>query len=218
MTKRKIRITIVDDHALFREGVRDILSNQPDFEVVGEAGDGQEALSLAADKNPDVMLMDLRLPRLGGVMAIKRIREAHEDVKIIVVTMCEDDDHKREAILAGADAYLSKMEESEVVLDTIRKLMRGRRLISDQMRTEFEKEREVEIARGEAPMTLTDMEQRVLEGLCRGKSNRDLAGEFCMCERTLKNHLNSVFRKLGVKTRLEAVARGIQKRLVSLTS
>ncbi|MCB4755981.1 MAG: response regulator transcription factor [Elusimicrobia bacterium] len=214
--KRTLRLAIVDDHALFREGLKDLLLQQPDFSVVAEGADGADALRIVADYKPDVLLLDLRLPKLGGISAIRRLRESHKDVKIVVISMYEDEDFKREAVLAGADAYHSKMDEAPAVIQTIRKLIQGKRVIPEDQLRIYRQYQEKHGIEEESVPRLTEMEFRILDHLSRGFTNSDLARIHGTSERTLKNHLSSIFKKLGVKTRLEAVHYGFEKKLISL--
>jgi DNA-binding NarL/FixJ family response regulator len=209
---RTIRLGLVDDHKLFREGLKDLLLDQPDFEIVAEGGDGYDALSAVALVRMDVLLMDLRMPRLGGVSAIAQIRKTRPEIKIVVVSMFEDDDHKRHAVAAGADAYHSKMDDAKSIVKTIRNLMAGKNGFTPE---ELRRWSSAPPADGEeAPVIFTETEYRVLEELARGDSNRAIAARLAISEQTLKNHLSAVFRKLGVKNRLEAVRRAMERNVI----
>lgn len=208
---KKIRVAIVDDHALFREGLKDLLLNQGDFDVVAQGGDGMSALRIAKEYNPDVMILDLCMPHLGGISAIRRLRVWHSNLKIIVITMYEDDDHRKEAAQAGADGYHSKMDDASEVMKTVREVCRRRR--SAPPRPSGDRDGEGSL---EAVQSLTSVEQRVLEELGRGLPNRQLSEKLAMSQQTVKNHLNSIFRKMGVKSRLEAVRKGIEKKWITV--
>jgi len=210
----KIRLALVDDHLLFREGLKDLLLTHGNFEIVAEGGDGMSAVVIAARFKPDVLIIDLCLPKMGGVSAIRRIKKSHPEIKVIVVSMFEDEDHKREAVLAGADGYHSKMDGAEEVIKTIRKILHGKKAV----RKDLGKGPEGSplLNKFELPHLLTSTEQKVLEELSRGLNNKELADLLFMSERTVKNHLNSIFKKMGVKSRVEAVRKGIEKKWIAI--
>ncbi len=213
----KIRIALIDDHVLFREGLRDLLIAEPNFDVVAEGGDGTDALGFVSELPLDILLIDLRMPHLGGISTIRRIRETYPDLKIIVITMYEDEDHKREAILAGADAYHSKMDPVKLIVQTIRQLLNGKKMFSEAFVAELKNsnpDHEWTLGSGS---TLTETEHKILEELQKGSSNLQLAIALAMSERTVKNHLTSIFKKLGATSRLDAVLKGMEKRLLPLS-
>ena len=212
MSRLKIRLGLIDDHALFREGLKDLLLTQPDFEIVAEGGDGYDALSALSLVHMDVLLIDLRMPRLGGVSADRtHSRQTRPALKIIVVSMFEDDDHKRQAVSAGADGYHSKMDDAKSIIKTIRDLMAGKTCLTKEERRWISHR---PAAVGKNDFVLTETEYRVLEELARGDSNRDIASRLAISEQTLKNHLSAVFKKLGAKNRLEAVRRAMERNLI----
>ncbi len=211
MSRSKIRLGLIDDHALFREGLKDLLLTQPDFDIVAEGGDGYDALKALAVVEMDVLLIDIRMPRLGGVPTIARIRQTRPELKIIVVSMFEDDDHKRHAVSAGVDGYHSKMDDAKSIIKTIRDLMAGKICLTKEERRWISR-RPATV--GKNDLVLTETEYRVLEELARGDSNRDIASRLAVSEQTLKNHLSAIFRKLGAKNRLEAVRRAMERNLI----
>jgi DNA-binding NarL/FixJ family response regulator len=212
MSRSTVRLGLVDDHALFREGLKDLLLAEPDFEIVAEGGNGYEALSAVSLVQMDVLLIDLRMPRLGGVSAIAHIRKSRPELKIIVVSMFEDDDHRRQAVSAGADGYHSKMDDAKSIVKTIRALMAGKNCVSEEDRQRWSA---VSAAQSDGAIPVfTETEYRVLEELARGDSNKDIASRLAISEQTLKNHLGSIFKKLGVKNRLEAVRRAMERNLI----
>jgi DNA-binding NarL/FixJ family response regulator len=212
MTPSTIRLGLFDDHTLFREGLKDLLLTQPDFEVVAEGADGYDALTAIKTATMDVLLMDIRMPRLGGVSAIAAIRKTRPGLKIVVVSMFEDDDHKRQAISAGADGYHSKMDEVKNIAKSIRALAAGKTCLTQEERRRW---RVLPSMRGiGTDLVLTETEYRVLDELARGDSNRDIAARLAISEQTLKNHLSAIFKKLGAKNRLEAVRRAMERNLI----
>ena len=203
-----IRILIADDHALVRSGFAMILRAEPDLELVGEAGDGEEAVSTAADAAPDVVLMDVRMPRLDGIEATRRILAASPDVRVLVLTTFDQDDYVFEALAAGASGFLLKDIEPEELVRAVRVIARGdallapsvtRRLVGDLVRGRPRREAARRVA------DLTERETDVLREMARGLSNREIAGRFGVSETTVKTHVAHVLDKLQVRDRVQAV-------------
>ncbi len=209
--RERIKVVLVDDHVLFREGLKDLLLNQGDFDVVGEGSDGMNALGIVAKKKTDVLIIDMCMPNMGGLSAIKRLRELHPSLRIVVVSMYEDDDHKQEAFQAGADAYHSKMDGADDVIQTIRRLMSGKKVIDESLLRLPKREWT------QPSVALTATEHKILEELSLGLPNKEMGARLGMSERTVKNHLTSVFNKMGVKSRVEAVRKGIEKKWLTIS-
>ena len=207
---KPIRILLVDDQTLFREGLRVVLSMQPNFEVVGEAADGVDALTLANDSRPHVILMDLRMPRLGGVEATRRLRAAYPDIKVIVLTTFDDDEDVFEALRAGAAGYLLKDAPPEKLGDAIRAAARGESFlqpsIAAKVVAEFNRLSQPRPANPRRTLRepLSGRECQILQKLTEGKSNKEIAGALNLAEGTVKNHLSNIFGKLGVLDRTQA--------------
>jgi DNA-binding NarL/FixJ family response regulator len=209
MTK-PIRILLVDDQALFREALHTLLSVQTDFEVVGEAGNGEEALRLAAVSRPNVVLMDLQMPVLDGVTATGRLRESLPDCRVIILTTFDDDEYVFEGLRAGAVGYLMKDVSSEKLFEAIRSTARGEYFllpsITAKVVAEFSR-----ISRPNNPnqMALIDplspREIEILQLVATGASNKDIADKLIISEGTVKNHLSNILGKIGVKDRMQAV-------------
>ena len=205
-----IRILIVDDQALFREGLRAVLSAQPDFEIVGDAADGVEAVALANEFEPHVILMDLRMPRLGGVQATQNIRAAHPTAQVIVLTTFDDAEEVFDALRAGAAGYLLKDASPEKLGDAIRAAARGESFlqpsIAAKVVAEFNRLSQSRPARMRTVLRepLSDRECQVLQKLAEGKSNKEIANGLSLAEGTVKNHLSNIFGKLGVLDRTQA--------------
>jgi DNA-binding NarL/FixJ family response regulator len=205
-----IRILIADDQALFREGLRVVLSSRPDFQVIGEAADGIEAVALTDDVRPEVVLMDLRMPRLGGVEATRRIRSAHPRVKVIVLTTFDDDEDVFEALRAGAAGYLLKDASPEKLGEAIRAAARGESFlqpsIAAKVVAEFNRLSHPRPARAQQPLRepLSGRECQILQKLAEGKSNKEIGASLDLAEGTVKNHLSNIFGKLGVLDRTQA--------------
>ena len=204
----RIRIMLVDDQAMFREGLRTLLATQPDFEVVGEAADGAEALRLCPAVRPDVVLMDLRMPNLGGVAATRQLRAAHPDVRVLVLTTFDDDEDIFEGLRAGALGYLLKDAGSAKLFEAVRAAARGESFLQPSVAAkvvaEFARLSEGS-PRGEALVDpLSDRELEVLRLVAQGASNKEVAAALHIAEGTVKNHLTNVFSKLGVRDRTQA--------------
>ncbi len=207
-----IRVFIVDDQSLFREGLRTLLSAQRDFEVIGEASNGEEALRFIASTRPHVVLMDLRMPVLDGVQATRRIRELYPDVRVIILTTFDDDDLVFDGLRAGAIGYLLKDVSSENLYEAIRAAFRGEYFlqpsITAKVVAEFARSPKSSVTKvSELPEPLSPREIEVLFLVAEGKSNREIAEQLVITEGTVKNHLSSILSKLGAKDRLQAVIR-----------
>lgn len=216
-----IRVLIVDDHALFRRGLELVLRGEPDIEVVGEAGDGIEAVERATELRPDVVLMDVRMPGANGIEAARRIREAQPSVRVVILTVSEDDDDFFAAIRAGVNGYLLKEVSIDEVADAVRAVHRGNSLISPSMASKLLAEfnaltRLVEDRHAGAPR-LTDRELEVLRLVARGMSNREIADELVIAENTVKNHVRNILEKLQLRSRMEAAMYAVRERLVDAT-
>ncbi|MCA9872325.1 MAG: response regulator transcription factor [Anaerolineales bacterium] len=206
-----IRTLLVDDQALFREGLRTLLSVWPDLEVVGEAGNGQEALDLAPQVRPDVVLMDLRMPVLDGVAATRRLLEAMPQVKVIVLTTFDDDDHVFDGLRAGAVGYLLKDVPSEKLVEAIRAAAEGKSFLQPSVAAkvvaEFARLTAVAPTRTAQPLVepLSERELEILALVANGLSNKEIAAELYIAEGTVKNHVTNILSKLGVRDRTQAV-------------
>jgi len=210
-----IRILLVDDQALFREGLRTLLAVQPDFAVVGEAADGEQALRLAARLRPRVVLMDLRMPVLDGVAATRRLHAAQPDCRVIMLTTFDDDEFVFEGLRAGAVGYLLKDVTSPTLAEAIRAAARGESFLQPSVAAKVV----AEFARlagraGQAaprpqasqalvePLSVRELE--ILRLVANGASNREIAARLFIAEGTVKNHLTSILDKLGVHDRTQA--------------
>lgn len=205
-----INILIVDDQSLFREGLRTLLEVQPDFEVVGEASNGEEALRLAVMTNPSVVLMDLRMPVMDGVTATRRLRETLPACKVIVLTTFDDDEFVFEGLRAGAVGYLLKDVSSEKLFEAIRSASRGEYFllpsITAKVMAEFSRmARPPRMSDAVLSSALSVRELEVLRLVATGASNKEIADTLVIAEGTVKNHLTSILAKLEVRDRMQAV-------------
>ncbi len=208
--KKKIKILIVDDQELFREGLFTLLSVQDDFQVVSQAGNGEEALFEIAKNSPDIVLMDLRMPVLDGVSAIKRISQQYSAVKVIALTTFDDDDLVFDALHAGAVGYLLKDVSPEKLFDAIRAADRGEYYllpsITAKVMAEFTKlPRKSKPINSEIVESLSRRELEILNMVSIGLSNKEIAQDLVIAEGTVKNHLTSIFNKLAARDRMHAV-------------
>ena len=224
-----IRVLLVDDQALFREGLSTLLSVYPDVQVVGEAGNGEEALSQAATHQPDVVLMDLRMPVLDGAAATRRIRSAHPHIQVIVLTTFDDDEHIFDGLRAGAVGYLLKDVPSTRLVEAIRTAARGESFLHPSVATrlvaEFNRLTGTHPA-VPSPVTpppstsspllepLSERELEILRHLAQGASNREIANTLYITEGTVKNHITNILGKLGVRDRTQAALKAREMGLI----
>ncbi|GAP20334.1 response regulator [Leptolinea tardivitalis] len=208
--KQPIRILLVDDQALFREGLRILLSSQPDFEVVAEAANGEEALRQAAVYHPDVVLMDLRMPVLDGVTATRRLHELYPMTRVIALTTFDEDEYIFEGLRAGAYGYLLKDVASQKLFEAIYAANRGEYFlmpsVTARVMAEFSRlPRSQPVQPASIPSPLSDREKQILKMVAQGASNKEIAEELVIAEGTVKNHLSNIFDKLEARDRMQAV-------------
>ena len=214
--KKKVSVLSADDQTLFREGIKDVLSNEKWIEVVGEAADGVEAVALAKKLKPDVVLMDIKLPKMDGISATKQIRLAVPEVNVLMLSSFEDEAHVLDAIQAGANGYLSKMLPAAELVNSIKTFTSEGLMIPQQLMGKLlHGLRKMGDGSMPSQATLTKTEIKVMDLLGKGMSNKELAKELDCSVKTIKNHLNSAFHKLGVSSRTEAVVKAIEKGLIS---
>jgi DNA-binding NarL/FixJ family response regulator len=206
-----IRLLIADDHPVVRDGLRGMLTGQPDLEVVGEAATGAEALALVPRVRPDVALVDLRMPELDGVATIRALRERHPEVRVLVLTTFDTERDVVSAIEAGATGYLLKDAPRAELSRAVRAAARGEAVLAPAVATRL-----VGQLREPAAPALTARELQVLELVARGATNRAVAARLHVSEATVKTHLVHAFGKLGVSDRTAAVAVALERRLLRL--
>jgi NarL family two-component system response regulator LiaR len=207
-----IRVLITDDHGVVRQGLRMFLSLDPDIEVVGEAENGEEALSMVRELHPDVVLMDLLMPVMNGIEATKAIRSEMPDVEVIALTSVLEDVSVTGAVRAGAMGYLLKDTQVEELHRAIRGAAEGRVQLAPEAAVRLMRE----VRSPENPEALTDREVEVLKLLARGKANKQIADELFVEEKTVKSHVSSILRKLGVSSRTQAALHAVRTGLVSV--
>lgn len=209
---KPIAVLIVDDHAVVREGLRGFLQLQDGIEVAGEAGDGEEALEQALALRPDVILMDLVMPKLDGVAAMRELRERVPESRVIVLTSFLDDERLLPAIQAGAAGYLLKNAEPAELARAIRAAHAGETIIDPTVASRLVKAI-ADGRRSPADQTLTRREREVLELIARGRSNKRIAFELGISEKTVKTHVGHVLAKLGVSDRTQAALVAVREGL-----
>ena len=211
----RIRVLIADDHAVVRQGLRTFLEVQDDIEVVGEAADGLEALSMVEVLSPDVVVMDLLMPRLSGIEATQRIGELRPATKVIVLTSFLDDDKVFAAVRAGAAGYLLKDVRPQELGEAIRTVSRGEALlhpaVAVRLMQEFAHEN-----RPSPAQTLTEREMEVLRLIAKGRANKEIALELGVAEKTAKTHVSNILQKLNLADRTQAALYAVREKLVEL--
>lgn len=212
-----IRVLIVDDHAVVRQGLKTFLRTQDDIEVVGEAADGEEAVRQASELTPDVVLMDLVMPERDGVEATKAILAANAATKVIVLTSFADDERVIAAVRAGAVGYLLKDVAPADLGDGIRAVFAGEGLLHPSVAGMLMREVAEPAQQKALHDRLTDRERDVLQLLGRGMSNKEIAQELGVAEKTVKTHVSSIFQKLQLADRTQAALYAVRERLVDLS-
>jgi two-component system, NarL family, response regulator YdfI len=211
-----IRLLIADDHLIVRDGLRLIFETNADFDLIGEASDGAEAINLAAELQPDVILMDLRMPGMDGLTAIERLQAEQPHIAVVILTTYNEDDLLLRGLRAGARGYLLKDTGRQALFEAVRAAARGETLLSQDIINRL-------LAQSSAPpternqsgaMELTEREMEVLAAAARGERSKEIAYHLGITERTVKAHLASVYNKLGVDSRSAAIAVAAQKGLI----
>jgi DNA-binding NarL/FixJ family response regulator len=208
----KIKVLIADDHLVVREGLVVMLHGTGEFEVVGEAFDGQEAIRLAEELCPDVVLIDVQMPGIGGIEATRQIKKRVPEAEVVILSSFDQDEYIYRSVQAGAKGYVLKDSELEELLDVVRAAARGESLLPAHIATKLVK-RVSAARRGHG---LTKREYEVLSLLTKGLRNREIAERLNITERTVKNHVTQIIAKLGVKSRTEAVTQALKDNLIQL--
>lgn len=196
-----IRILIADDHEVVRDGLRLLLEDEAEFEVVGEAGNGAEAVRLAGEVRPQVVLMDLRMPGQGGLDALEQIRAQWPEIAVVILTTYNEDDLMGRGLRAGAWGYLLKDTKRQTLFDTLKAAARGEALLQPDILA-----RALNPGPSNQPALLTPREREVLAGVARGERSKEIAARLGLSERTVKAYLSNIYDKLGVDSRAAAIA------------
>lgn len=207
------RVLIADDHDLVREGICKLLELYEDIKVVGEAGDGLETISQVRKNPPDLVLLDLNMPRMDGITSIKKIKEINPEIKVLILTIHDGEEYVFEVAKAGAEGYIQKDIKPEELKNSIERVIKGEKVFPQNIEEQFAnvviEKREVE--------ELSAREQEVLELLAQGMSNRNVAETLFISEKTVKNHVSNILKKLAVNDRTQAVIVSLKRGLVSLS-
>lgn len=223
----KTRLAIVDDHELAREGLRDLLADAPDVEVVGEASNGREALLLCSRLRPDLVLMDVRMPEMDGLSATQELKQRFPETSVLMMTMHENPDYLLEALRAGAAGYLLKDASQDEVLDAVRRIREGESPLAPELAAQLLRRlatknsgrQRAQAGRGEGPVQpLTRRELEVLGIMKLGLTNRQIAQKLTISPGTAKNHVEHIIAKLGVSDRTQAVVKALEIGLLDLSS
>jgi two-component system NarL family response regulator len=204
----KSRVLLVDDHALLRTGVANIINQEPDLEVVAQAGNGVEAVEAYEQHHPDVTLLDLRMPVMEGVEVVRRVREKDPRARFIVLTTYDTDEEIARALRAGAKAYVLKDISADDLVNCIREVLAGKTYLAPAAAAK--------LAEGVTRVQLTPRELSTLQLMADGRANKEIANELGISERTVKTHLGHLFEKLGVTSRTEAIGVATRRGLVRL--
>ena len=219
---RHIRVLLADDHSLFRKGIASLLSAESDFEVVGEAANGREALEMARGLMPDIILMDISMPGVDGLTATRQIKEEIPYVRIVMLTVEEEDQSLFEAVKSGAQGYLLKKIEPQALFGTLRGVARGEASISRAMAgkllDEFSRQANARAIPATPNQELTPREREVLELVTQGKANKEIAAAISIAENTVKNHLKNILEKLHLENRVQAATYALRKGIVGKSS
>ena len=212
-----IRLMLADDHRMLREGLRRSMT-EAGFDVVGEAGDGVEAIAMAEDLTPDVILMDVTMPNCDGVEACRRVIEAEPDTKVVMLTMHADQEVLANAIRAGAIGYLTKDSSTREIAEAVRMAVEGDTVLSPQLaRTMLEEVRKLDAAAtAEEDLVVSRREVEVLQLIADGCSTPEVAAQLFISQKTVKNHLASIYQKLDARDRTQAVLQAVRMGIVHL--
>lgn len=215
----RLKVLLVDDQVLFRKGVRALLEAEQDMEIVSEASNGNEAVDKVKAFRPDVVLMDIHMPECDGIQATRTIKAEHPDVKVVILTVSDDDDDLFEAIKTGAEGYLLKNLRPEELTQMLRSVMENEAPVSPAIASkllgEFRRRPHDERGQSSGP-ELTSREREVLQLVAEGMSNAEIGLKLCVVEGTVKNHLHNILEKLHLQNRVQAAAYAMRSGIVSL--
>lgn len=207
-----IHVLLVDDHAVVRKGIRDFLEEDPTIQVVAEAGDGDEAWALLSQRQPDVAVVDIRMPGLNGIELTKRIKAHYPNVRVLVLTAYDDEPYVFALLRAGADGYVLKTAESKELVRAVKTLASGKSVLDPEIAPKVI----ASLSGIQAVEPLSERELQVLKGVAKGWTNREIGRALSISDRTVQGHLANVFGKLNVASRTEAVTVALQQGILTL--
>lgn len=212
----KLRILIADDHSMFREGLKKLFELEKDLEVIDEATNGKEALTKTQELKPDILLLDINMPSLGGLEVLRTIREKEIDVKVLLLTFHNEVEYLYKAVEGGADGYVLKDSESDLLMSAIRTISKGDTYIQPNMAALLFKKMNGETKEKVNLSKLSRREIEVLKLVTRGMLNKEIGIELQISEKTVKNHVSNIFKKIGVSDRTQAAVYAIKNDLVDI--
>lgn len=211
-----VKILIADDHALMRDGMRRILSEEPDFKVIAEASDGEEAVNLAINLEPDIAIIDIEMPKINGIEATKQIKAACPSIAVLILTAYDDDEYIFGLIEAGVAGYLLKGVRGQELVNAVRELHKGEAVLHPSITSKVLKhikDSSIRQTEEKIPDSLTEREKEILRLAMKGMSNKEIGEELYLSYRTVQGHLSHIFSKLQVASRTEAVVYALRERL-----
>lgn len=213
-----IKVLIIDDHDLIRQGISRLLELESDIDVIGTANDGMQGIRLLEELKPDVILMDINMPGMNGIETLKKIRETNQSVKIIMLTIHEDEEYLLETMNFGADGYILKDADVTRILEAIRKVNEGGTYIHPTLSGAIVKEyrRQNDYVNQLINSDMTKRELEVIDLIARGKTNKEISDELFISEKTVKNHVSNIFKKIGVKDRTQAAVYAIRNNITKI--
>lgn len=217
-----IKLVIADDHALLRQGIKNVLELEADFQVVGEAGDGEEAIKRITELMPDIVLLDINMPKLNGLEVTRKLRDSQSRARVIILTIHDDESYVLEVVKAGAAGYLLKDIEPSMLIKAIRTVYEGESFIYPTLAKKLfgqiarGEDKKVALGHKRGEERLTEREIEVLQLIAQGMSNQEMAQKLYLSEKTVKNHLTNIFRKINVTDRTQAVLYAIKHKIVIL--
>ena len=214
--QRLVRVVLADDHAIVRKGIRDFLEEDPTIRVIGQASNGEEALDLIAREQPDVAVLDIQMPRLGGLDAAQRVKLNHPSVRVLMLTAYEDEPYIIAALRAGASGYLMKTASSDELIRAVHAVAEGETALSPAVAKKMIQRTFAGDTTEPVVEPLTERELQVLRMAAKGLGNRQIANELGISDRTVQGHLANIYEKLGVSTRQEAVLAAVRAKWISI--
>ncbi len=214
---KKISVLLVDDHSMVRQGIRQLLELETDIKVIGEASDGEQAIELIQKLSPDVILMDINMPKMNGLKALTEIKQRNVNVKIIMLTIHQDREYLIKTIQLGAEGYVLKDADSKILVEAIRSVNLGEKYIQSNMTSELIEEFNrvaMQKKSKKSEPVLTQREIEVLRLIAEGKLNKEIALSLYISEKTVKNHVSNIFKKLNVQDRTQAAIYALKNNLL----